>query len=305
MFKHKPKGIEVKVVGCSFPDCEYKRAGGDWYKRKIGKVFEVEELNCNWWKVLKSEDIIYKDDCIILKEEKSMKLVESIVLCKTKEEFKEVLPSYWTEKAINRHWEKTKDDKYKEGICYDTIKDETASYSFYYNLGFSISRFKDEGSYMVIDGKKIKLSEETVRDMKEKLRGKKEALVWKPCMGERYWLIYEGGISCTVWQNRCEDKYNLLIGNTFKTEEICKKALADKKEGIARKFIKIENYVRNNWDGFETDFGDNDVKNYYIRYEYSDSEWEYSYTIRAQINPFHMSESMVEKVVKMLNNGKL
>jgi hypothetical protein len=74
---------------------------------------------------------------------------------------------------------------------------------------------------------------------------------------------------------------------------------------INQKFIKIENYVRNNDDGFVVDWYDVEQTKWVVYYNYVTNKWAKLCSTACKIGGFCMSESMANKVVDMLNNGKL
>ena len=51
-----------------------------------------------------------------------------------------------------------------------------------------------------------------------------DSIHWKPQPGDRYWFVdYWGTVTCTKWGNTIADSYNFDSGNTYRTEEKCKK----------------------------------------------------------------------------------
>jgi hypothetical protein len=119
----------------------------------------------------------------------------------------------------------------------------------------------------------------------------------------KYWYIDDCGD--VVW-GICEAfPRNKLMGNYFKTKEIAEKKLADMNDEINQKFVRIENYVRNNDDGFIVNWSDYTQGKYYVYYDYKDKEWRPIQVNYSRTNSFHISKEMVDKVVEMLNSGRL
>ena len=51
-----------------------------------------------------------------------------------------------------------------------------------------------------------------------------DSIHWKPQPGDRYWFVdYWGTVTHTKWNNTIADSYNFDSGNTYRTEEKCKK----------------------------------------------------------------------------------
>jgi hypothetical protein len=155
-------------------------------------------------------------------------------------------------------------------------------------------------NYIMIDGVKVNLSDETVRELKSKLV--QSDVDWlKKTM--KYWYIDDCGD--VVW-GICEAfPHNKLTGNYFKTKEIAERKFADIEDEISQKFVKIENYVRNNDDGFIPNWSDYTQCKYYVYYDCRDEKWRPIQVNQSRTNSFHMSKEMVDKVIEMLNNGRL
>ena len=159
---------------------------------------------------------------------------------------------------------------------------------------------------IIIDGKEIELSDETVREIKEKLGiEEKETLEWIPDNGEWYWFIDDREvIRNKVWYYSKEDGH-LKTGNIYKTKEIAQQKLDDMNEEIQQTFIKIENYVRNNDDGWRVNWDDDEQRKYSIYYSHSNKSWDYTHTNRINIGTTFMSKEMADKVLEMLNGGEI
>lgn len=51
-----------------------------------------------------------------------------------------------------------------------------------------------------------------------------DSIHWRPQIGDTYWFVdYWGTIAHTKWHNTIADTYNFDSGNTYRTEEECKK----------------------------------------------------------------------------------
>ena len=159
---------------------------------------------------------------------------------------------------------------------------------------------------IIIDGKEIELSDETVREIKEKLSIEKDELQWVPEDDEEYYTISDTGyINLDIWSNEHFDRYRLKMGNIYKTKEIAQQKLDDMNEEIQQTFIKIENYVRNNDDRWRANWSDNGQLKYIICYDYCLKKWDRIDTRHMDFSQFYISEQMSDKVLKMLNGGEL
>jgi len=59
----------------------------------------------------------------------------------------------------------------------------------------------------------------------EEVKEPTDSIHWKPQPGDRYWFVdYWGTVICTKCSNTIADAYNFDSGNTYRTEEECKKA---------------------------------------------------------------------------------
>jgi hypothetical protein len=122
-----------------------------------------------------------------------------------------------------------------------------------------------------------------------------------------YYCIDDEGVVylCETAEDGTYDKFRFKTGNYYRTREIAEMKLKDMNDKITQKFAKIENYVRNNWDGWTADWNDNHQGKCYIYYNHKIEKWVFSVTFMLKKNGIYMSENMAIKVIEMLNSGKL
>lgn len=114
---------------------------------------------------------------------------------------------------------------------------------------------------LIIDGKEIPLSDETVKSLKQSL-GVKSGL-WKPKEGEQY--FYNNNCGNTAEGRWCSDFIDgnrLSINNIFPSYQLAQKEV-DKRRATQR----VRNYIADNFGVFKPDWKDGEQAKYSVFYD--------------------------------------
>lgn len=146
-------------------------------------------------------------------------------------------------------------------------------------------------NYIMIDGVKVNLSDETLKEMKAKLGIKdKVSVVPEFEVGDKYWCILANGkINWSYWEKSIGNQFKLKTGNAYKTEEEAKKKLEylnhnshpdvylNRKKEIDLKMTWVNEWLIQNGD-VNVDWNSEDEEKYCVCYDYVDCKWDWCYT---------------------------
>lgn len=150
---------------------------------------------------------------------------------------------------------------------------------------------------IIIDDKKIQISDESYEAFKKQFVAKDKAILWKPEDGDMYWFIgVEDDCQTINWNSDGVDQYAYEIGNTFKTRGEAEEALetgwiAKRKAEVRILRFIAENDLEYAWRTNESNYG--------IRYSHRAREFypENWYQDQHSTLPYFKSEEDAQKLI--------
>lgn len=150
---------------------------------------------------------------------------------------------------------------------------------------------------IIIDDKKIEISDESYEAFKKQFVTKDKAILWKPEIGQPYHYINSaGGVEFSHWTNLYRENYYYDIGNTFKTKEEAQEALdtgwvAKRKAEVKILRFIAENDLERDWEAGEPNYG--------LYYHNREREFDYLSLSndRHSILPYFKSREDAQKVI--------
>ena len=130
---------------------------------------------------------------------------------------------------------------------------------------------------IIIDDKKIEISDESYEAFKKQFVTKDKAILWKPEIGQLYHYISSVGcVAFSHWVNSYNESHYYDIGNIYKTKEEAQEALDTGWVAKRKAEVKILRFIAENDLEFEVDV--NDPKIFSIFYDFSNGVFSYSYS---------------------------
>lgn len=114
---------------------------------------------------------------------------------------------------------------------------------------------------IIIDDKKIEISDESYEAFKKQFVTKDKAILWKPEKNGRYYYVNGDGVAnYRFCYPDGGDRYNLETGNTYKTKEEAQEALdtgwvAKRKAEVKLLRFIAENDLEWDWEAGESNYG--------------------------------------------------
>lgn len=155
-------------------------------------------------------------------------------------------------------------------------------------------------NYIMLEGKRIELSTETVENLKKQLLPKKE-LGWKPKYKEEYYYVCsDGNVGNTFWYKYDTDNHRYNTGNCFKTREQAKKYKAYLEDDTQKQLALIRQYAIMN-DDFEADWNDEGQLKYFLYYDNMDDMWREDFWTCRREGTTYMSKKCADELLEILN----
>ena len=154
---------------------------------------------------------------------------------------------------------------------------------------------------IIIDDKKIQISDESYEAFKKQFVTKDKAILWKPEGNDVYFYIDDYGDICTrSWGGKgTEFRFRHGLGNTFKTKEEAQEALETGWVVKRKAEVRILRFIAENDLEFEPDWDSDDVRKYYVYYHHDNRSFQVSGNCRQQhsILPYFKSEEDAQRVI--------
>ena len=190
----------------------------------------------------------------------------------------------------------------KIGEVFDVINSDINEYECTYRRGHLIQKGDCKVLSLLQTIEKVEME---LAEMRVELNRRNE-IDWLKDTCTYYCIDDEGVVYlCETAEDGTYDKFRFKTGNYYRTREIAEMKLKDMNDKITQKFAKIENYVRNNWDGWTADWNDNHQGKCSIYYNYMSKKWDFNVSVIFEGYNFYIGENMATHIVKMLNSGKL
>ena len=139
-----------------------------------------------------------------------------------------------------------------------TVQESIYAISFFH---FKLAKHMKNNIQILVNGKQIKISEETAKELEKQFSPKKG--LWKPEKGEEYYYITEyGDVLSAIWREAQYEKEFLAIGNCFRTREQAEQEVAKRK---AIQSVKI--YIAENFP-FEPDWENEPQEKWTVYYRF-------------------------------------
>lgn len=154
---------------------------------------------------------------------------------------------------------------------------------------------------IIIDDKKIEISDESYEAFKKQFATKDKAILWKPEGNDVYFYIDDYGDICTRSWGGSGTEFRLRheLGNTFKTKEEAQEALDTGWVAKRKAEVKILRFIAENDLEFEPDWDNDDVNKYYVYYAHDNRNFQVTTSCRHQhsILPYFKSEEDAQKLI--------
>lgn len=153
---------------------------------------------------------------------------------------------------------------------------------------------------IIIDDKKIQISDESYEAFKKQFVTKDKAILWKPKVGQPYHYIGDAGcVAFFHWVSYYRESYYYDIGNIFKTKEEAQEALDTGWVAKRKAEVKLLRFIAENDLEFESGWDNDDVRKYYVYYHHDNRSFQVSGNCRQQhsILPYFKSEEDAQKVI--------
>lgn len=150
---------------------------------------------------------------------------------------------------------------------------------------------------ITIDDKKIEISDESYEAFKKQFVTKDKAILWKPEVGEEYWIArFNDEVDTIRWRDTDMDSGIWSLGILYKTKEEAEEAL--KTGWIAKRKAEVEilRFIAENDLEWEWEFG---KRNYSIYYSFDKGLFDNapSSNLMETTLTYFKSESDAQKVI--------
>ena len=152
---------------------------------------------------------------------------------------------------------------------------------------------------IIIDDKKIEISDEAYEAFKKQFVTKDRAILWKPEGNDGYFYIDAYGDICTNHKSGSGTEFRHELGNIFKTKEEAQEALDTGWIAKRKAEVKILRFIAENDLEFEPDWDSDDKDKYCARYFHGSRSFQIteSYSYQHSILPYFKSKEHAQKVI--------
>lgn len=153
---------------------------------------------------------------------------------------------------------------------------------------------------IIIDDKKIQISDESYEAFKKQFVTKDKAILWKPEIGQPYHYINStGGVVFSHWDNSYNENYYYDMGNIFKTQQEAQEALDTGWVAKRKAEVKLLRFIAENDLEFEPDWDSDNENKCYVLYSHDNRGFQVTGSCRHQhsILPYFKSREDAQKVI--------
>ena len=155
-------------------------------------------------------------------------------------------------------------------------------------------------NYFMLDGKKVKMSEETAKSLRE-TRDAKEVFQAEISV-DHYTVDSAGDIVKTYSTFNKTINHKNKTASGYRNKQTAQKKLDLINDPTQQVFAKIENYVLEH-SNFNPNWEDKFENKYFIYYNVFSNKWDFTYNTQSLNAGVHITREMAKDIVEKLNSN--